>query len=73
MDSQLYQELQRRFDSLDRQLGSISKDLRDHIEKDEEYWRRLDDQKAQIALVKWLGGTGILSSAALWLWQKFGH
>jgi hypothetical protein len=51
----------------------MCQDMRDHIEKDEAYWRRLDDQRAQLRLIKWVGGSGVLGSVALWLWQKFVH
>jgi RNA binding exosome subunit len=70
VDNQIVEMLRDRFDSQDVVLQDIKESIRDHTEKDEAYWRQIDDQKAQLRLVKWLGGTSIAGSAVLWAWHK---
>ena len=84
MDDQLFSLLMKRFDSQeemiknrsdaqDTMLQSIATNLQEHTGKDERYWKKIDDQYAQMRLVKWLGGSGVGVSLAAWLWQKLGH
>ena len=70
IETQIVNMIRDRFDAQDVVLQEIKVSLREHVEKDEAYWKQIDDQNAQIRLVKWLGGTGVVGSAALWAWQK---
>ena len=69
-ESTIIAMLRDRFDAQDTVLQEIKTSLREHVDKDEVYWKQIDDQKAQLRLVKWLGGTGAVGSAVLWAWQK---
>ena len=72
MDQQIVQMIRDRFDGIDSKLDDASKVLKEHIAQDERYWRMIDEQRAQIALIKWLSG-GLSGSAILaWLYAKFG-
>jgi RNA binding exosome subunit len=73
LENQVLEMVRDRFDAQDVMLNEIKESIRDHVTKDEAYWRQIDDQKAQLKLVKWIGGTGIFSSAVIWIWQKFLH
>ena len=73
MDNQVFELLSARFDQQDAVLRDIKDSLKDHVTKDEGYWEKIDAAQAQIRLVKAVGGTGVVGSFLLWLWQKFGH
>jgi len=65
--------LRDRFDAQDMVLRDIKESLVDHTKKDEHYWKMIDDQQAQLRMVKWMS-TGLSGSAlTAWLWNKFGH
>ena len=70
IETQIVEMLRDRFDAQDAVLQEIKTSIHEHVEKDETYWKQIDDQKAQLRLVKWLGGTGVVGSAILWAWQK---
>jgi hypothetical protein len=61
------------FENTNQKIDGMSEALSRHVEKDEVYWKKIDDQEAQIRLVKGVGGSGLVVSAVAWLWQKFGH
>lgn len=72
MDEQLLELMRDRFDRLDTELSSLNVALRDHTKMDEQYWKKIDANEAQISLLKWIGG-GVSGSALMgWLLQKFG-
>lgn len=44
-----------------------------HADEDRRYWKAIDEQRAQLSLMKWLfsavGGSGIMA----WIYHKFGQ
>jgi RNA binding exosome subunit len=73
VDDPMIQMIRDRFSNVDRDNQEMLTCLKEHIKKDEEYWRKIDDQQAQIGVVKWLAGTGILGAVANWFYQTFKH
>lgn len=70
MDPQLFELLVARFDKQDQMLEDINKNLREHTEKDEQYWTKIDVTEGQVDLLKWLfGGFSIttIGSAIAWV------
>lgn len=75
MDEQLLDMINRRFDSLDDTLKDLNTTMKDHVEKDERYWLKIDQQQAQISLMKWLLGGGAGAALIAWFIDKkfLGH
>ena len=71
VEDPMIQMIRDRFSNVDRDNKEMLDCLRDHIKKDELYWKKIDDQQAQMALVKWLAGTGVLGAIANWFYQTF--
>lgn len=73
LDEQIVTMLRDRFDSVDAKLREMSGSFDAHVEIDQAYWRKLDQQEAQVSVFKWI--TSGLSGSALiaWLYEKFGH
>lgn len=72
MDEQIIELMRDRFDKLNAELEMLHKTLRDHIEMDALYWKKIDTTEAQLTFVKWLV-SGVSGSALLaWLTTKFG-
>jgi len=78
MDDQLFRMIQDRFDAQDKRFDSQDKDLADikeliekHTEKDETYWKKLDNQEAQLSTLKKVGA-GFVSAVGLveWFFRK---
>ena len=73
MDEQIVELLRDRFDNLDRELKTINETIKDHVDTDTRYWKKIDQQEAQLSVVKWLtsgaAGTGLLA----WLYNQFKH
>ena len=70
MDNQLFEMLTKRFDSQDETLKEIKDSFKEHLEKDETYWRKIDVQDGQITLLKVLLGSSSLTAliTGIWLW-----
>ncbi len=68
----IHDKIDMAYGSLDQKVESIHHDVREHIEKDERYWAKIDENEAKIGLLKWMfsggAGTGLLA----WLYSKFG-
>jgi hypothetical protein len=73
MDDNILGLLRDRFSKVDRDNAEMLVCLKDHIKKDEEYWKKIDDQHAQIRLVKYLGGSGLGAAVLHWLYNTFKH
>lgn len=50
----------------------IDRKLEEHIGKDEDYWKRIDQQEGQLSLIKWLCGSISVSGLLAWLFGSFG-
>ena len=61
------------FENTNDKIDALTVALSDHVKKDDSYWKKIDDQQAQIRLVKAVGSSGLVVSAALWLWNKLVH
>ena len=73
LNQQLFDMLRDRFDVIDASIKDVKSLIEVHTEKDEHYWKMIDDQQAQLRMVKWLS-TGLSGSAlTAWLWNKLGH
>jgi len=73
MNDQAFELLMKRFDKIDDTLSEMKTSFDDHVVKDEGYWKRLDQQDAQITVFKWIT-SGLSGSAIMaWLYEKFGH
>lgn len=77
MDEQVVElirdQIKQGFEHSNQKIGDLCDIMRSHVDKDLEYWKKIDEQQAQIRLVKSIGGSGLFISAVAWLWQKFGH
>ena len=73
MDDQLVAMIRDRFNKVDADNEILIHDLKEHTDKDAVYWRKIDEQHAQIGLMKWLIGTSAGSAALAWLYSKLGH
>ena len=71
INDQLVDLLRDRFDRVDAALDDAKATMLAHIEKDERYWKQLDQQSGQISLLKWLGGGAGLSFLGKWLYDRF--
>jgi hypothetical protein len=62
--------LQDRFDRQDEILADIQKNLREHVEVDQEYWKKIDVTEGNVDLLKWLFGstlTTLVGSGIAWI------
>lgn len=70
MNDQTFDLLKNVLESIDHRLEDIQNDLRDHVAKDEVYWKKIDVQEGQITLLKTIFGStafvGFVSGA--WAW-----
>ena len=72
MDEQIIDLLRDQFKTMNEKIDSLREDMRGHIEKDELYWGKIDEQQAQLGLIKWLFSGASGSAALAWLYSKFG-
>jgi hypothetical protein len=70
MDEQVLAMMRDRFDSLDETLKTMNASLTTHVEKDERYWLKIDQQQAQISLIRWLCGGGAGAALVAWIVEK---
>lgn len=73
MDSQIFQLINERSDRQDRSLDEIKDLIRDHTKTDEAYWKRIDKQDIQLALLRKII-LGMITSvvtvvSAIWAWM----
>lgn len=58
------------FENTNSKIDRLTESFETHVGKDADYWRKIDEQKAQMRLIKWLGGTGLGTSFTLWILNK---
>lgn len=75
MDDQVLAMMRDRFDALDEKLTAMTAALQAHHEKDERYWLKIDQQQAQISLMRWLLGGGAGAALIAWIVERkfLGH
>ncbi len=58
--------------SSNAKLDEMRVALDGHVLEDRQYWKSIDEQRAQLSVIKWLfsggAGTGLLA----WIYSKFG-
>ena len=71
MDNQLFEMLKERFDRQDEMLAEIKGTIKEHTEKDERYWAKIDIHEAQLSTLKKVGA-GFISAVGLveWFFRK---
>lgn len=72
MDDQLIEMIRDRFDDMGAKLDDAARHLKEHVDTDARYWRLIDEQQAQISLLRWMTGGGATTALATWLYSKFG-
>lgn len=60
------------FKNTNEKVDAMAEAFSKHAEKDEAYWKTIDDLKAQGRLIKIIGGSSIGTAFAAWLWHQFG-
>ena len=71
MDEQIIELLRDRFDRLDVELSVISTTLKEHCENDATYWKKIDENEAQLRVIKWLSSSAAGSAVMAWLYSLF--
>lgn len=72
MEDAVLELIRDQFVHLNTKLDLINTTIEKHIDKDEEYWRKIDQVEGQISLLKWLGGSISFSGLLAWLFGHFG-
>ena len=73
VDDPIVQMIRDRFNNVDKDNTEMLTCLKDHIQKDEKYWKKIDTQEAQIRLIKWLAGSGLGTAIGAWFYNTFRH
>lgn len=72
MDEQVLELMRDQFERLHQELGALNTTLKDHTDMDRQYWQKIDQQEAQISLIKWVGSGLSVSGLLGWLFSHFG-
>lgn len=69
MDSQLFDMMKARFDNVDAKLDAAKESFDAHAATDASYWKVLDEQQAQLSLIKRLfwGGVSLAGTIGTYL------
>lgn len=69
MDSQLFDMMKARFDNVDAKLDAAKESFDAHAATDASYWRVLDEQQAQLSLIKRMfwGGVSLAGTIGTYL------
>lgn len=72
VNEQLFEMMNKRFDSVDEALRDAKDAFAKHSEDDQKYWRILDEQQVQIGVIKrvFWGIISILGVIGTWLGLK---
>ncbi len=72
MDNQLFDFMKARFDGVDRKLDEQQEAINGHIELDRQYWKVLDEQQAQLSLIKrvFWGGVSLAGTVMTYMGLK---
>ena len=69
MDEQLFEMLRDMKSELHEDIIDIKKSLKEHVDQDTRYWRKIDVQEGQITLIKVFFGSGTFMGLVYGLWQ----
>ena len=71
MDPQAFHLITEKFDEIREHLREINTTLKVHVEKDESYWKKIDAQETQIAMLKKLivGASMIVGGIWTMIWS----
>jgi hypothetical protein len=58
--------------STNQKIEEVKEAVSSHVEEDRRYWSSIDEQKAQISLIKWLFSGASGSALMAWVFSKFG-
>lgn len=72
MDEQIVDLLRDQFKAVHDKMDDLSRNVQNHVEKDERYWAKLDQQEGQMSVWKWLTTPGLAGFFA-WLYNTFKH
>lgn len=69
MDSQLFDMMKARFDNVDAKLDAAKESFDAHAATDASYWKALDEQQAQLLLIKQMfwGGVSLAGTIGTYL------
>lgn len=72
MDHQLFEFMKDRFDGVERKLDEHRDVMDHHIATDRQYWKVLDEQQAQLSLIKrvFWGGVSLAGTVMTYLGLK---
>ena len=71
-DEQVVKLIENQLDQLNSRLDIIHNDIKDHLNKDLEYWRKVDQQEAQLSLLRYLaGGTPVVVGGIVWMLERY--
>lgn len=72
MDSQLFDMMKARFDNVDAKLDAAKESFDAHAATDASYWKVLDEQQAQLSLIKRMfwGGVSLAGTIGTYLGLK---
>lgn len=45
--------------AINRNTEALHRVVSEHVQKDERYWQKIDEQRGQVSTLKWLLGPGI--------------
>lgn len=70
MDDQLINMIRDQFKVMNDKVDGLHDAVKEHVEKDERYWSKIDQQDGQMTLLKFLLGPGIVGFFG-WLYNQF--
>ena len=71
-DEQVIKLIENQLNQLNDRLDIIHSDIKDHLYKDLEYWRKVDQQEAQLSLLRYLvGGIPVVVGGIIWMLERY--
>ena len=71
-DEQVVALITKQLDQLNNRLDIIHTDINDHLEKDFNYWRKVDQQEAQLSLLRYLvSGLPVVVAGVVWILERY--
>ena len=55
--------------AINRNIESLHKVIAEHVQKDERYWQRIDEQKGQMSIIAWFLGIPGVAGFFGWLYN----
>ncbi len=70
MDEQVVNMIRDQFKVMNDKVDNLHEVVQAHVEKDERYWARIDQQEGQMTLLKFMIGPGLAGFFG-WLYTQF--